>query len=430
MLACEAGVTLSDILAMLSRPVGKTSGWLLPVMPGTRFVTVAGAIANDVHGKNHHLHGTFGRHVLSFNLARGDGSVVTCSRKENAELFAATIGGLGLTGIILRVTIKLRRVEGTGVEAEDIRFTDLDGFFRLTEESDTEWEYTAAWIDCSARGGKLGRGIFSRARHRAGSQVLAARAPRLAVSVSPPISLVNGLSVRAFNAAYWRLAGRRAAPRLMSYAVRAVPAGRCRSLEPSLWASRLLPVPMRRPEGDRTARADGDDARHHRFRAGLGAGRAEDVRRDKLPWADVLSDARRHPCRRFRQSRSGDATASPKAGRAQPQGGRALYPAKDAAMTTAAFKAGYPNLDVYRHKLRSRLLVGLRQACRHSPELSPSVPALTIKPSRIAIFGATSDISNAVARRLAEDGARLVLVARDAAALAAAAADLGVRARR
>ncbi len=207
-LTCEAGVTLADILAVICKPDPDGSGWMLPVTPGSRFVTVAGAIANDVHGKNHHLHGTFGRHVREFDLVRSDGARLVCSPTENAELFHATIGGLGLTGLILRATIQLRRVPGLAVEAEDIRFDTLGDFFRLAGESDATWEYTAAWIDCLAGGKSLGRGIFSRARPAPG--IAAApppRAPRLSFPIKPPMPLTNTHTVRAFNALYWRKLG-------------------------------------------------------------------------------------------------------------------------------------------------------------------------------------------------------------------------------
>jgi FAD/FMN-containing dehydrogenase len=161
-------------------------------MPGTRFVTVGGAIANDVHGKNQHRVGTFGCHVLAIEVARSDGARLTCSPHENADLFAATIGGLGLTGLILRATIQLRRVQGLAVEAEDIRFDSLDDFFSLAAESDAD---TAAWIDSLATGRSLGRGVFSRARQapeRAADPP--ARRSRVAFPVTPPISLINPLS--------------------------------------------------------------------------------------------------------------------------------------------------------------------------------------------------------------------------------------------
>lgn len=158
-LSCEAGVRFADILAVICRPEADGSGWLLPVTPGTRFVTVAGAIANDVHGKNYHSAGTFGRHVIAFELLRGDGKRLTCSQTQNPELFAATIGGLGLTGLILRATVQMLRVPGLAVTAEDIRFDALADFFALATDSDDAWDYTAAWIDCLATGPSLGRGI-------------------------------------------------------------------------------------------------------------------------------------------------------------------------------------------------------------------------------------------------------------------------------
>ena len=167
-LTCEAGVRLADILAVLCRPDPDGSAWFPPVSPGTRFVTVGGAIANDVHGKNHHRTGCFGRHVLGFELARSDGSTVACSPEAHPDLFAATIGGLGLTGLVLTARLQLRRVAGSALEAEDIRFGRLADFFALAAEAEAEWEYTAAWIDCLATGAALGRGIFSRARHQPG----------------------------------------------------------------------------------------------------------------------------------------------------------------------------------------------------------------------------------------------------------------------
>ncbi|ALK10183.1 putative decaprenylphosphoryl-beta-D-ribose oxidase [Blastochloris viridis] len=204
-LTCEAGVLLADILASICRSDDTGGAWFLPVTPGTRFVSVGGAIANDVHGKNHHRFGTFGRHVLSFDLARSNGEVVSCSPTENAALYRATIGGLGLTGLVLRATIQLRRVEGTALEAEDVRFDRLDEFFSLAAEADQAWDYTAAWVDCLATGRSLGRGIFSRARHRAGAgSPPPPLQPRITIPVRPPVSLVGGLGLRAFNALYWR----------------------------------------------------------------------------------------------------------------------------------------------------------------------------------------------------------------------------------
>lgn len=208
-LTCEAGVTLSEIIAVANVVDGDGTVWLPPVSPGTQYVTVGGAIANDVHGKNHHAYGTFGEHVLSIELARSDRGVVTCSRSQNADLFRATIGGLGLTGVILSAGLQLRRVPSLGVEFEQIRFGNLAEFFALARESERTWEYTAAWIDCLAKGSALGRGVFSRARHRPGLTVEPSGEPPLRFPVDAPISLANGLTLPPFNALYWRKLGLR-----------------------------------------------------------------------------------------------------------------------------------------------------------------------------------------------------------------------------
>jgi FAD/FMN-containing dehydrogenase len=205
-LTCEAGVTLRDITDVACRPGPDGSTWFLPVSPGTEQVTLGGAIANDVHGKNHHLFGTFGEHVLSLEIARSDG-VFACSRSEKPELFHATIGGIGLTGLVLAATIQLRRVPGLNLECEDVRYGTLVEFIDLAAASESDWEYTAAWVDCLASGPSLGRGIFTRARHVAGS---AARKGGLSLATVPtetPFSLANRLTLPVFNELYWRRLG-------------------------------------------------------------------------------------------------------------------------------------------------------------------------------------------------------------------------------
>ncbi|MBX9400125.1 FAD-binding oxidoreductase [Lysobacter sp. BMK333-48F3] len=204
-LRCEAGVSFAEIIAM-----ALPQGWFLPVTPGTRYVTVGGAIANDVHGKNHHGSGNFGHHLRCFELLRSDGSRRVCTPAD--ELFAATVGGLGLTGAITWAEVQLKRVPGPWLEAESIRFGHLDEFFALSAESAHSHEYTVAWIDCLARGRSLGRGHFLRADHAPGEPGL--RPPpstaRLSMPFTPPLSLVNRLSLRPFNWAYYH---RQRAPR-------------------------------------------------------------------------------------------------------------------------------------------------------------------------------------------------------------------------
>jgi FAD/FMN-containing dehydrogenase len=199
-LRCEAGVLLADILSLVV-PIG----WFLPVTPGTRFVTVGGAIANDVHGKNHHCTGTFGQHVLRLALRRSDQGIMLCSPTENAELFHATIGGLGLTGAILWADIQLRPIANPGVDSETIRFANLGAFFDLSEESDRDYEYTVAWIDCLARGKSLGRGFFMRGNHAAPQKRPPSPPGKThTFPIEPPFPLVNAWSLRAFNTLYYR----------------------------------------------------------------------------------------------------------------------------------------------------------------------------------------------------------------------------------
>ncbi len=196
-LRCEAGVLFSEILDF-----AVPRGWFLPVLPGTRYVTVGGAIANDVHGKNHHRAGTFGEHIACFELLRSDGSRVICSREANAGLFTATIGGLGLTGVITWAEFALKRVPGAQMATDTRRFGGLAEFFALSAQSEADHEYTVAWIDCSASGRSFGRGLFFRANHVTTNRTIPPPR-RLRMPFTPPLSLINRASLRAFNGAYF-----------------------------------------------------------------------------------------------------------------------------------------------------------------------------------------------------------------------------------
>jgi FAD/FMN-containing dehydrogenase len=198
LLRCEAGVTLADILALMV-----PRGWFLPVVPGTRWVSVGGAIANDIHGKNHHRAGTFGAHVTRLELLRSTGERLVCAPGDG--LFHATVGGLGLTGLILWAEIRLKRIPGPGITMERIRFAGLDGFFELTAE-DHRFEYTVAWVDCLARGRRLGRGIYMRGDHAplGGTAPSPLRQGRLRVPLDAPAGLLNAATLGLFNEAYYR----------------------------------------------------------------------------------------------------------------------------------------------------------------------------------------------------------------------------------
>ena len=195
-LECEAGVMLSEILDLVA-----PMGWFPAVTPGTRFVTVGGAIANDVHGKNHHVAGSFGHHVASFELLRSDGSRLVCSPEENANMFAATIGGLGLTGVITTARLQLARIANPFMVVEARRFRSLDEVWDLNALAEREWPYTVSWIDCTA---PRGRGLLLCGAHAPAQGPLPAFSERgLAVPLDPPISLINPLSLKAFNFAYF-----------------------------------------------------------------------------------------------------------------------------------------------------------------------------------------------------------------------------------
>jgi FAD/FMN-containing dehydrogenase len=190
LLRCEAGVTLGAILDVVV-----PRGFFVPVLPGTKHVSVGGAIANDIHGKNHHRAGTFGCHVRRLELMRSDGSRRILAPGDT--LFSATVGGLGLTGIVTWAEVQLRRVPGPGIRTEAVPFSSLDEFVQLTRDSDAHWEYTVAWIDSVS---SAPRGVFLRGEHAEGSARRSAR--RLRVPLDFPAFTLNRYTVRAFNNAY------------------------------------------------------------------------------------------------------------------------------------------------------------------------------------------------------------------------------------
>jgi len=156
---CESGVLLSDVLE-----IAVPQGYFLYVTPGTKFVSVGGAIASDIHGKNHHTEGCFSEYVIEFKLMIETGEIIICSREENSEKFWATIGGMGLTGIILTAKFRLKNIQTAYIRQESIKAENLDEIFRLFEESES-WTYNVAWIDCLQKGKNIGRSILMRGEH-------------------------------------------------------------------------------------------------------------------------------------------------------------------------------------------------------------------------------------------------------------------------
>ena len=204
-----AGMSLDDILKD-SVP----RGWFVPVTPGTRFVTVGGAVASDIHGKNHHFDGSFGQHVLSMRVMLSSGDVVNLSPRENAAWFWATVGGMGLTGVILDVDFRMLPVESSRVRVETERLADFDAVVAAmsTDGDDGTYRYSVSWVDLVATGKATGRGVLTRGDHatasEAGGKEVLAYDPKVRVAAPPwvPNQLLNKFSIKAFNELWFRKA--------------------------------------------------------------------------------------------------------------------------------------------------------------------------------------------------------------------------------
>lgn len=200
LLCCQSGISLEQIISVVL-----PYGWFLPVTPGTKYVTIGGAIANDVHGKNHHRAGAFGNHLVSFELLRSDGEILLCSPQLNSDYFFATIGGLGLTGVILSATIRLMRVPSSWVDQQTLSFSSLREFFQLSDLSDADFEYSVAWLD-GQRIDKEVSGLFFRANHSAigtlAHKASSSIASRIIDATLIPLPLIQRRTSQFFNHLY------------------------------------------------------------------------------------------------------------------------------------------------------------------------------------------------------------------------------------
>jgi len=209
-IVCGPGVTFNDLLRELL-----PQGFLVPVSPGTGFATIGGAVANDVHGKNHDHSGSFGDHVLWIDLLLPSGELVRISQDIRPELFAATIGGVGLTGVMLAICFRMKPVETNAVALKEQRIKDLDDFFTAFEYARSNATYSVGWIDSMARGTNLGRGILETAE-LATSTIPVQPQRRLKVPMDCPSFALNSLSVRAFNHCYYHRISAQGRKRLLS----------------------------------------------------------------------------------------------------------------------------------------------------------------------------------------------------------------------
>ena len=209
----DAGVSIGE-LAACSVP----RGWFPPIVPGTRFVTIGGAVAADIHGKNHHVDGSFARHLVSFDIVTADGERRTIAPDTEPELFAASAGGMGLTGVVVSAVVRLRRVETTRITADTERVDDLDELLARLEADDDRYRYSVAWVDCLARGAQLGRGLLARGNDASADELPADLRTRpleldqrsqLAAPRWVPAGLIRTETMRVFNELWFRRAPRR-----------------------------------------------------------------------------------------------------------------------------------------------------------------------------------------------------------------------------
>ncbi len=204
-LCCHAGVSLGAILDNIA-----ARGWFIPVVPGTRFVTVGGAIASDIHGKNHHIDGSFSRHLISMRLMLASGEVINCSETEHAEIYHATCGGMGLTGVVVDASLQLRRISSAFVNQQGIKTNNLRECFDQIEAQNSA-HYSVAWLDCMAQGEDLGRALLFLGEHCSDDerdQRQKRRNPTVNIPFTTPGLLLNRYSMRLFNRLYYKAAGR------------------------------------------------------------------------------------------------------------------------------------------------------------------------------------------------------------------------------
>jgi FAD/FMN-containing dehydrogenase len=334
MLRCESGVTLSDILEIFL-----PKGWFLPVTPGTRFITVGGAIANDVHGKNHHRAGTFAAHVRQLSLHRSNDGVVFCSPEENPRMFEATIAGLGLTGVIAWADIQLKRVAGPWIDASIVPFHSLQSFLDLSRESDDRFEYTVAWLDCFS--GRNTRGIFFRGNHSElrGKNFGPKRGTKLPFAL--PAWALNRYTVKAFNSLYYHAHAAQKSASIVSwdsffYPLDSIPQWNL------LYGKRgFLQYQCVIPESNLDAL---EEILDRIARSGMGSFLGVLKQFGSAPPAGMLSFARPGLTLALDFAMRGESTLQllRSLDEVVRQSGGALYPAKDARMSPAVFEASFP----------------------------------------------------------------------------------------
>ena len=200
-LKCNAGLSFKEILNLIA-----SNGWFLPVVPGTKYVTIGGAIANDIHGKNHHKSGSFGNFVNSFKLLRSSGEIIDCSKTENEDYFKATIGGMGLTGIIISAEIKLIKIKSQYIDNQIVRYDSLEEYWNINQKCEEKFDYTVSWVDCLTKNEGGLRGVFHSGNHSENQHKKENKKEfSIPVPFTSPVSLINNLTMKIINESYFRI---------------------------------------------------------------------------------------------------------------------------------------------------------------------------------------------------------------------------------
>lgn len=220
LLECQSGLTLDKILEVIV-----PKGWFLPVTPGTKFITVGGAVASDVHGKNHHVDGSFSNHILEMDVMLADGRLITCSTTDHSDLFWATCGGMGLTGLITRVKFDLKKIESAYIKQKQVKAENLEEVIRLFEEY-KDYTYSVAWIDCLKKGKNFGRSILILGEHATLEELPAEKKKeplkfpakkQITFPFNLPSFVLNQFTVKAFNFLYYGKNFKREINNVVSY---------------------------------------------------------------------------------------------------------------------------------------------------------------------------------------------------------------------
>ena len=341
-LTAEAGMTLAQILDF-----AVPRGFFLPVTPGTKYVTLGGAIANDIHGKNHEVAGSFGNHVPCFELVRSDGSRRLCSATENPDWFAATIGGMGLTGLITWAQLRLKPIVSRRIDYEGIQYHGLDEFMELKAQYQ-HVEYTVSWVDCVSTGKNFMRGVFMAGDHSpVPAPLTQSPEPKLALPFDLPAFLLNSTTVSMFNTAFFHKQMKPHVKTLQDYEPFFYPLDKILHWNRGYGKNGLVQFQYAIPwehakEGTIAILKAIADSGLASFLAVLKAfGEIPSLGMMSFPYAGIMfaldfpiKDGITFPL----LQRLGDMTLD--------YGGR-LYPAKDAAMTPEQFRTFYPNWEQF-----------------------------------------------------------------------------------